>query len=158
MKKKITVVIFSLIFMFACQNQVDIEKMEEELFQADIDFSDLSKEKGRNFAFITYCADDAVMLAPNNMPIEDKNKIVAKLISRSDSTYSLTWRPAKASVAKSGELGYTYGIWNLETADSIGNKISEQGTYATIWKKNNHGEWKFVLDTGNEGLSKKQEE
>jgi ketosteroid isomerase-like protein len=143
------------LFSVACQNQVDIEKMEAELFQTDIAFSNLSIEQGRNAAFIAFCADDAVMLAPNNMPIEGKKIITAKLLSRSDSDYSLTWHPVNAFVAKSGELGYTYGLWNLETADSAGNKLSEQGTYATVWKKNKLGEWKFVLDTGNEGLAPK---
>jgi ketosteroid isomerase-like protein len=31
-----------------------------------------------------------------------------------------------------------------------------QGTYCTIWEKNDKGEWRFVLDTGNQGLSNDQ--
>jgi len=155
MKKLSLLASILLLCSVACQNQVDTEKMEEELFQADIAFSNLSTEQGRNAAFIAFCADDAVMLAPNNMPIEGKKIITAELLSRSDSTYSLTWHPVNAYVAESGEMGYTYGLWNLETADSAGNKISKQGTYATVWKKNEMGEWRFVLDTGNEGLSPK---
>jgi ketosteroid isomerase-like protein len=26
------------------------------------------------------------------------------------------------------------------------------GTYTSIWKKEKNGKWKFVLDTGNEGI------
>ncbi|HQB79140.1 MAG TPA: hypothetical protein PLJ52_12430 [Tenuifilaceae bacterium] len=29
-----------------------------------------------------------------------------------------------------------------------------QGTYVTIWKQNANGYWRFVLDSGNSGLSK----
>jgi hypothetical protein len=28
----------------------------------------------------------------------------------------------------------------------------EEGTYCTVWKKDKDKKWKFVLDTGNEGL------
>ena len=28
----------------------------------------------------------------------------------------------------------------------------EQGTYVSIWKKDKIGAWKFVLDSGNQGI------
>ena len=155
MKINFTITIILLLSIAACQNQIDSEQLTEELFQTDIDFSDLSKEQGKNAAFTAYCANDAVMLAPNYMPIEGKKNIVSKLYLQSDTTYVLTWHPVNAFVAESGEMGYTYGIWNIETSDSLGIKINEQGTYVTVWKKNEMGEWKFVLDSGNEGLTPK---
>jgi len=153
MKIQSITIIFLMIFTFACQNQDNVEKMGEKLFQADIEFSNLSKNQGRNAAFQAYCADDAIMLAPNTMPIEGKTDIVSRLFLHTDSTYTLTWHPVNSFVAQSGELGYTYGLWNLETSDSTGKKINEQGTYITVWKKDKYGNWKFALDSGNEGLS-----
>ena len=157
MKNLILILGFLLFSAYACYNKNDKEKMEEELYNADIEFSNLSKAEGRNASFIKYCDEEAVMLSPYSMPIEGKEFIVSKLLSKSDTSFSLTWQPINASVAESGELGYTYGLWNLELTDSSGNRISEQGTYATVWRKNEKGEWKFVLDIGNEGLSPKPE-
>ena len=67
--------------------------------------------------------------------------------------YTLTWVPIKADVARSGELGFTYGTYLL-TIKNIGK---EEGTYCTIWKKDKNHSWKFVLDTGNEGLNANDE-
>jgi ketosteroid isomerase-like protein len=57
-------------------------------------------------------------------------------------------------VALSGELGYTYGIYEVRSRGGI--KTIGEGTYVTIWKKDRQGNWKFVLDAGNEGLGPKK--
>jgi ketosteroid isomerase-like protein len=36
--------------------------------------------------------------------------------------------------------------------DSYNGIVVYQGTYTTFWKKDKKGKWKFVLDTGNDGL------
>jgi len=73
---------------------------------------------------------------------------------RPDSTYTLRWEPMYARAAESGELGYTYGTWELKiNADS--SNIS-RGTYVTIWKRQPNGEWKYVLDSGQDGLGEEK--
>ena len=91
-----------------------------------------------------------VTLAAHKPPIEGIEAIKKILLSSSDSTYILTWKPLFAKVAASAELGYTYGTYKLTDKKSL--KIIEQGTYTTIWQKNSRGDWKAVMDTGNEGL------
>jgi len=153
--------IFLTFFSFAsCFEKVNRstnkEKLKQEILQADIDFSKLSEEKGRNEAFVSFCDEKVVLLSPNQMPLIGKDALEKKFLNRSDKNYKLIWVPAFAEVSESGELGYTYGFYQLETADSTGKKLTEEGTYATIWKKQSDGKWKFVLDTGNEGLGKKK--
>jgi len=120
--------------------------MNKELIAADKAFSALSKEKGMNHAFLSYVAEDGVMLSPNKMPVVGKNKIEA-LFQSDDSKLVFTWNPLHADVAKSGDLGYTYGTYEILEGASI-----QKGTYVSVWKKDATGEWKFVLDSGNEGL------
>ncbi len=72
---------------------------------------------------------------------------VGILFRGDDSNKEFTWEPLYADVAKSGELGYTYGTYQIITVEN-----SEKGTYVSIWKKDSNGKWKFVLDSGNEGL------
>lgn len=147
---------FSLLFA-ACETEPDKDPLTTELFQTDIEFSEFSKNQGRNAAFIEYADNDGVMLVPNSLPVEGKQNIVNRLIQLPDTTYVLTWQPSKAVVAASGELGFTFGIWNLKTKDDSGQATKLQGTYVTIWKKNESGKWKFVLDSGNEGLKKEDQ-
>lgn len=129
----------------------------EEVKQADIDFSNLSKEKGMNFAFLEYLAEDGVLLKPYMYPVEGKEKIRKTFFEDSDDkNLTLTWTPLFGTVAASGELGYTYGTWNMEIIKEDKTKETRKGTYVTIWKKDKNGKWKFVLDTGNPGLEPKQ--
>ena len=116
---------------------------------ADRYYSALSAEKGRNTAFLAMFDSAGVTLAPHRTPIEGYKEIKKTILSQSDTSYTLTWEPKFARIAMSGELGYTYGIYKL--VDKITKKLS-QGTYTTIWIKNARGEWKALLDTGNEGL------
>ncbi len=119
------------------------------LMDADNAFSKMSEEKGMKNAFIEYIDSNGVLLRPNHMPIVGANAI-DYLIQLNDSSYQLTWEPQNAVVAKSGELGYTYGIYTLKpnSKDTI-----LYGTYISIWKKQNDGKWKYILDSGNEGVT-----
>ena len=121
----------------------------------DREFSMASKSFGVNKAFLSYVADDGVLLRTNNPPIVGKKTMQEKFFSRPDSGYTLTWEPLYADIAQSGELGYTFGIYEFKTVDKDGKQILENGTYVSIWKKDAAGSWKFVLDTGNEGLEPK---
>jgi ketosteroid isomerase-like protein len=96
-----------------------------------------------------------VLLRPNNFPIVGKEIIKERFFSRPDSGYSLTWEPLFAEIAVSGELGYTFGVYEFKAMDSEGKPIIGKGTYVSIWKKDQLGNWKLVLDTGNEGLEPK---
>ncbi len=131
----------------ACRTR-NPEDRSHEVIEADMTFSDQSVKEGRNRSFLAWCAGDGVLLRANSYPIEGKVKI-QELLSRPDTSYILTWKPMYGYVAESGELGYTYGTWEL-TVKATG--IKSEGTYATVWKKDKQGNWRWVLDTGNEGL------
>jgi len=126
-----------------------LDSLQNDLYQTDLAFSQLSEQKGRNTAFIAYAADNSTLLRPFSMPINGKDSIVSLFNAHADSNYTLSWKPIKAEVAHSGDLGFTYGTYSL----TIKNAGKEEGTYCTIWKKDKNHSWKFVLDTGNEGLN-----
>ena len=118
------------------------------LIQADKSFSDMSVEKGMKAAFIEYIDSNGVLLKPNLLPIIGANAI-DYLIAQEDSGFTLNWQPHNAFVSQSGDLGYTYGVYALhpKNIDTV-----LYGTYVSIWKKQGDGSWKFVLDSGNEGI------
>ena len=121
---------------------------KNEILKTDKEFSKASSTMGMKKAFIEYMDDDGILLRPNHKPIIGANAI-EYLTQINDSTYTLTWEPSSAQVAASGDLGYSYGIYNLQLQDT-----TLQGTYVSIWKQKD-GKWKFVLDTGNEGIGNK---
>jgi ketosteroid isomerase-like protein len=143
--------LISIIFL-SCSNYVDIEKEKQALMNADIEFSKLSEEKGTNEAFFTCLAKDGVLLRPNSLPIEGIEAIKERLSKSPDDNFTLTWKPSSAEVSKSGDLGYTYGIYEFKTTNQNSIPLIAKGTYITVWKKQADGTWKVVLDTGNQGV------
>ena len=140
------------IISLTCSIPLDLEKEKQALINADIEFSKLSEEKGMNEAFFTYLAKDGVLLRPNSLPIEGIGAIKERLSKSPDENFTLTWKPSFADVSKSGDLGYTYGIYEFKTTDQNSIPLIAKGTYITIWKKQMNGTWKVVLDTGNQGV------
>lgn len=117
-----------------------------EILNADISFSDMSRQIGMKKAFLQYIDNEGVLLRPGHLPLVGAEAIDF-LSQLSDTAYTLTWQPMKAEISKSGDLGFTYGVYELSLKDSV-----YKGTYVSIWKKQNDGSWKFVLDAGNEGI------
>lgn len=142
-----------LFFFSACRNDKDKEARADafakmEMMDADRAFSKMAEEKGMKAAFIEYLDSNGVLLRPNHLPIAGADA-VDFLIQQNDADYTMTWEPKNGVIARSGELGYTYGIYALRPSakDTI-----IYGTYVSIWKKEKGGTWKYVLDSGNEGL------
>jgi ketosteroid isomerase-like protein len=147
MKTIFPVIIFSL-FITSCDLvNLNGNKNTEQLLSKDKEFSDYSLENGLKEAFFKYADSAAVLLKPEMMPVKGVLSIRNYYRRVNDSELKLSWVPLDAVVARSNDLGYTYGIWELSSRDS-----SMQGTYVTVWKKDESGEWKYVLDSGNDGL------
>lgn len=137
--------------LLSCNNRKQVEN-SNVLSETDRFYSAMSAEKGMNASFMAMFDSAGVMLRANQMPIEGFEAIRASLMSESDSTFVLTWEPRFAKIAASGELGYTYGTYQIRNKAT--DSISGVGKYATIWLKQSDGKWKAILDTGNPGLGK----
>lgn len=140
--------LFAIISCTGKKNATEPVPGKNELMDADRAFSKLSEQKGMKNAFIEYIDSNGVLLRPGEMPITGANAI-DYLVQQNDTGYTLTWEPNFAAVSQSGDMGYTYGIYALKpaTKDTV-----IYGTYTSIWKRQKDGKWKFVLDSGNEGI------
>lgn len=120
-----------------------------DLMAADRAFSQLCAQKGMKYALMQYIDNKGVLLRPNTLPMAGAEAI--DFISQgNDTSYTMTWEPNGGSVAQAGDLGYTYGVYSLKP----NNKDTVlYGTYVSVWKKQPNGKWKFVLETGNDGIS-----
>ncbi|MEO7802809.1 MAG: DUF4440 domain-containing protein [Ginsengibacter sp.] len=118
----------------------------KEIVKTDSIFSETSENQGMRKAFIEFIADEGVLLRSNHLPIVGADAIEF-LSQASDSSSSvLSWQPLGGDVSAAGDLGFTYGTYELQVTDT-----AFTGTYVSIWKKQPDGKWKFVLDSGNEG-------
>ena len=147
------IVIGGLLFLFgSCKDKKKPEEentnLKIEMLNTDRAFSAESESKGLRKAFMDYIDNDAVLLRPNHFPLAG-GEAMDLIISSDDTDTRVTWAPKEAVIAQSGDLGYTYGVFSRKSADA---DSVFYGTYVTIWKRQVSGRWKFVLQTGNEGL------
>ncbi len=110
------------------------------LIEAERAFARASVENGQMVAFLEYLAERAVVFRPR--PV-DGRKFYAE---RETSDAVLSWRPAFAEIARSGDLGYTGGPWELRAKP--GAAPTGFGHYISVWRKQPNGKWRVVADAG----------
>jgi ketosteroid isomerase-like protein len=117
----------------------------ERLLQVDKEFAQASEAKGAQEAFALFLAEDAMQLPGGAQPVFGRKAIVESM----GSGYVLKWEPKKAEVAKSGELGWTWGTFELHMKDGEGKPVVRYGKYVNVWRKQKDGKWKVIVDLGN---------
>lgn len=148
---KFLIAIFLMFSLFVSCNELDLKVKSRttstaELMQMDKEFSDMCQRVGMRKAFLHYISDEGVLLRPGFTPIVGADA-VEYLSQVNDTDYSISWKPMQGVISSSGDLGYTYGIYQISMEDT-----TVKGTYVNIWQMKN-GQWKFVLESGNQGIS-----
>ena len=102
---------------------------------------------------MVFYADETVILPPNDRLTSGKDnirKVVTDMFAMPG--FALSWQPTKVEVARSGDLAYSYGIYQATFNDPKGKPVTDHGKYAEVWKKQSDGSWKCVLDTWSSDL------
>jgi ketosteroid isomerase-like protein len=103
-------------------------------------------------ATVSYYSDDASLLAPNAPIASDKQSIHAAWAALLTPDNSLTWQANKVEVARSGDLAYVVGAYQMTSKDAQGKAVSDNGKFVEVWKKQADGKWKTVADIFNSDL------
>ena len=114
------------------------------LFDLEARFAKDVLERG-GAAFADWFAEDGVELSNGEAPVVGRVAI-AKDANWSPKQYQLTWTPTDAVMGPSGDMGYTWGHYEGHSKDANGNPVTTSGRYMTIWRKQQDGSWKVVLD------------
>lgn len=138
--------LFAAILLVACQSE-DTEKLKQEIIEADRNFNIMAQEKGIAQAFIYYADERVIKPHPGEQPVVGKFALMEWYKKNPPGEYTLTWNPLRAEA--SGNLGYTFGGYELITKTKDGRDTTQYGNYVSIWKRKNDGSWRYVLDTGN---------
>lgn len=129
--------------------KVDVKGAEaalEAAKKADREFSAFANKEGVGMgeAFGTFMdARDSLMIAPGSMT-KGAEAIRAEFATW-PADLKMSWEPDGGFGAASGEIAVTTGRY---TRTRAGETVGE-GRYVTVWRKDEAGDWKGVMDIGN---------
>jgi len=108
-------------------------------------FARTSAEQGTRSAFLAFIAEDGTLYRPT--AVNGKKWLLEHPTPPSQKRPLLAWQPAFADVALAGDMGFTFGPWEFKE-DLKDAKPVAFGHFATVWKRQADGSWKFVIDHG----------
>jgi ketosteroid isomerase-like protein len=117
------------------------------LLEADSEFDRAVAAQGVE-AWVAAFAEDGIMFRAGE--IVRGHASIRELMAPAFATpgYSLRWKPVRADIAASGDLGYTYGTYESTARGSDGKPVTGTGMYVTIWRKQADGSCKVAVDLG----------
>ena len=122
---------------------------EQTIRKLDKEWSAAAQSKDAVKTVSDYAEDASAF--PFNAPIatgkEQIQELWAGLMSMPG--FSLSFAPTKIEVAKSGDIAYDVGTFELKHNDANGNLAATVGKYVVVWKKQPDKQWKVVADIFN---------
>ncbi len=151
------VVVGLLLVLTACKREAttiaDTRSADEAtLKNLDADWSKAAGAKDVDKT-ASYYSDDALVLPPNMPAIQGKQQ--ARGMWQGMFTvpgFGGGWKVSKVEVARSGDIGYVTGTYELSETDANGKPVIDKGKYLEVWKKQPDGSWKCIVDMFNSDL------
>ena len=145
--KSALLALLTLILGCSDLESTDIESERQAVLAADREWAEAARV-GDVEKLVDFWSDDAINFFPNQ-PVATGKEAIGELVRRNRSRpgFSLSWEPQEAIVAASGDLGYSYGTFQLSFENSDNELVSMHGHYVCIWKKQADGSWKCGVES-----------
>jgi hypothetical protein len=105
-----------------------------EIVAAELAFARLAREKGQWTAFRETAEKDAIMFVPGVVNAR------AWLKQQADPAEAVSWRPHRVFMACDGSYAASTGPWTRPDGT--------QGSFTTIWRRQQKGGYRWILDFG----------
>jgi len=128
------------------QTKVDKKAEGEKIMQ-------LSKEWSQTVAtkdvekIVSYWADDAFVMQEGQAPLKGKQAI-REMVEESFKMpgFNISWQPESVEVSDAGDMAYLIENAQVSFNDSTGKQVSIKNKAVSIWRKQQDGSWKNVVD------------
>ena len=117
--------------------------------EADSAFALAADLQGTGIAFSSYVAPQGVVFWGSEV-VTGTEAVRAVYDAQQRAGGTLNWRPVYADAAESGDIGMTVGESVFTGRGPTGAAVQRFGKYLTIWKRQPDGNWRFVVDGGNQ--------
>jgi ketosteroid isomerase-like protein len=131
----------------------DTQPVEQRLRDLDAQWAKAAATKDVDQT-IAFYSDDAIVFPPNatSAATEDAVRNVWKDMLATPGLV-ITWQPTRVQLAKSGDMGWVSGTYELTMNDASGNPTNDRGKYLEVWEKQTDGNWKCRADMWNSDLT-----
>ena len=157
MKKQLVLAgcIALLISALACQPQAPADtRAADEIALRELD-AQWSKAAGSKDVdkTISYYGDQVTVM-PANAPVAITNEAIRKIWKDmlTSPGFSGGWQATRVEVARSGDMAYVSGTYELTMNDANGKPATDRGKFVEVWRKQTDGGWKCVMDIWNSDL------
>lgn len=124
-------------------HDADVKAINDSEDQWNKDYAAKDLEK-----IAAHYADDAVLMAPGMDAMQGKQVIhdgMQEMLK--DPAMMLQFKSSRVEVAKSGDVGYSLGTYQMTVTDPKTHKpIHDHGGYVTTYRKQADGAWKAEAD------------
>jgi ketosteroid isomerase-like protein len=144
--KSITIFLLAFVFLIACSQRVDKEKLKQEVYQAEKEFEKMCADKGIAEAFYFFASDSAVIKRQNDTLIIGRESIRDYYNKPVYKKAAVSWTPDFIDVSDCGDLSYTFGKYLWKVWDDKGDTTEYRGVFHTVWKRESDGIWNYVWD------------
>ena len=130
----------------AAGTAIDPSAAEAAVRQADADWAAVGTAGVE--AWMAFYSADAIVLLPRDQ-LANAKELVRQSVTRllAHPHLAVAWHPIKVEMARSGDLAFVSGAYELRFSDPRGMAVSDRGRRIEIWRKQADGPWKCILDT-----------
>src|SRR5437762_1233252 len=101
-------------------------------------------------AFGAFAATDGAILSGQPGIIYGPAAIRSHFQADFPATGRFLWRPVAGGVAAGGDVAFTVGEREIHSVAPDGAPRTSYTKYLTVWRRTDAGEWRYVIDGGNE--------
>ena len=142
-----TLLIALITLSISCQpKKIDTQAETEKVMQTSRDWSKAAAS-GDVEKTLSYWTDDAVVISSGE-PVFKGKEAIRGMVEESikDPNFGISWEPVSAEISESGDMSYMLEDSKITLKDSVGGTQVLQFRTVTIWKKQEDGSWKCVVD------------
>ena len=145
MRATICLVMTALLALVAWAQKATTQSPLHSMVATERAFAQASADKGTRESFLMFIADDGILFRPT--AVAGKKWMLEHPVPVTENRPLLAWQPIFADMAAAGDMGYTFGPWEFKR-NIHDQKAVAFGHFATVWKKQADGNWKFAIDLG----------
>jgi uncharacterized protein (TIGR02246 family) len=134
----------------SCTSQPPDTRAADEATIRDLDTQWSKAAMARDLdGAVSYYTDDASLMSPNAPVATGKAAIRAAWAPLVAPGVTTSWKTINVEVARSSDLAYATGAYDVVSTDAHGKSSTEHGKSVEVWKKQADGKWKSVVDIFN---------